>query len=420
MFRLKFILGTFVFAYLISGCKVEDPIADSPCDIGTFTYTTDPKFPKQISLKWGEFNTNSFNKECTVSFSGTFVGRKGPNETDFTNLENVKYPTESYVDTTVKPNTTYEYRIYRWNGDANGNPKYLTVVTPSLPLPSSPGAVVLEYTSPTTATVSWLNNAAGTAEIPVVGTKVYRKSEAETSFTLLATLGATDNVYYDKGLTPDTKYTYQVVRFNNYGDGPTSSVTARTDKFAVYEEVTISGKTWMLKNLDVSTYRNGDVIPEIKNLADWNKATAGAWCYYNFGSAMNPNWGKLYNKYAVDDPRGLAPQGWHIPSKTEWMELITAAGVPGAPKIKATTGWRTPFVASNSTGFTAYPAGGIIRGQFDFNNVNLESYFWIKDPGNGDLRYYIYMQAENNDINIYPDALEGGLHGFSVRCRKDL
>jgi hypothetical protein len=52
--------------------------------------------------------------------------------------------------------------------------------------------------------------------------------------------------------------------------------------------------------------------------------------------------------------------------------------------------------------------------------VNLESYFWIKDPGNGDLRYYIYMQAENNDINIYPDALEGGLHGFSVRCRKDL
>lgn len=420
MFRLKFIFGTLVFAYLISGCKVEDPVADQPCDIGTFTYSTDPKFPKQISLKWGESNTNSFNKECTVSFSGTFVGRKGPNETDYTNLENVKYPTEAYVDTTVKPNTTYEYRIYRWNGDANGNPKYLTVVTPSLPLPSSPGAVLLEVTSLNTILVTWSNHDASTATVPVVGTKVYRKSAADANFTLIATLGATDNSYTDKGLLLDTEYTYQVVRFNNYGDSPVVSQKARTLKMATYEEVTISGHTWMLKNLDVTTYRNGDVIPEIKNLADWNKATTGAWCYYNFESnAGTTVWGKLYNKYAVDDPRGLAPVGYHIPTDMDWMELITAAGMPGAPNIKATTGWKTPFVATNRTGFSAYPAGGIIRGQFDIKNVSTESYFWIKNPGNNDMRYYIYLQAENNDINKYPDALEGGLHGFSVRCRKD-
>lgn len=420
MLRLKILVNILFLSYLLSACKTTDAIVDQPCDIDVFSYTTDAKYPKRISLKWG--GTSYVNKQCTVDFSGTFLGRKGPNDTDYQNLINLAYPNESYVDSTVSPNTEYEYRVYRWYGDAKSGAKYLKLVTPSLPLPSSPGTVVLAYTSPTTATVSWLNNAASTAEIPVVGTKVYRKSEAETSFTLLATLGATDNVYYDKGLTPDTKYTYQVVRFNNYGDGPTSSVTARTDKLAVYEEVTISGKTWMLKNLDVTTYRNGDAIPEIKNLADWNKATTGAWCYYNFESnAGTTVWGKLYNKYAVDDPRGLAPVGWHIPTKLEWMELVTAAGTPGAPKIKATTGWKTPYVASNSTGFSAYPAGGIIRGQFDFKNVSLETYFWTKAPTvSTDLRYYIYMQAENNDINVIPDILDGGLHGFSVRCRKDL
>src|ERR1035437_3981549 len=85
--------------------------------------------------------------------------------------------------------------------------------------------------------------------------------------------------------------------------------------------VTICSQIWMLKNLDVSTYRNGDAIPQVTDSIQWVNLTTGAWCYYNNNSANGPVYGKLYNWYAVNDPRGLAPVGWHVPSHAEWTEL---------------------------------------------------------------------------------------------------
>ena len=78
------------------------------------------------------------------------------------------------------------------------------------------------------------------------------------------------------------------------------------------ETVTIGKQTWMKKNLDVSRYRNGDVIPEVADLSTWVNLTTGAWCYYENKSDNGTTYGKLYNWYAVNDPRGLAPAGWHI------------------------------------------------------------------------------------------------------------
>ena len=89
------------------------------------------------------------------------------------------------------------------------------------------------------------------------------------------------------------------------------------------ETVTIGKQTWMKKNLDVSRYRNGDVIPEVADLSTWVNLTTGAWCYYENKSDNGTTYGKLYNWYAVNDPRGLAPAGWHIPSDAEWTSLIT-------------------------------------------------------------------------------------------------
>jgi hypothetical protein len=82
----------------------------------------------------------------------------------------------------------------------------------------------------------------------------------------------------------------------------------------------------MLYNHDITTYRNGDVIPEVTDNAQWNTLTTGAWCYYNNDSANNADYGKLYNWYAVNDPRGLAPAGWHVPSKDEWSNMVSALG----------------------------------------------------------------------------------------------
>src|ERR1035437_4904310 len=127
--------------------------------------------------------------------------------------------------------------------------------------------------------------------------------------------------------------------------------------------VTICTQSWMLKNLDVSTYRNGDLIPEVTDGSAWSALTAGAWCWYNNDSATNAStYGKLYNWYAVNDPRGLAPTGWHVPSDAEWTTLSTCLGgnavAGGAMKETGTTHWTSPNTgATNSSGFTGLPGG---------------------------------------------------------------
>ncbi len=418
MLKINLLIG-IVCAMLFLACTKDGGGTAAPCGVRTINLKVIS--PSKIKIEWG--GEECYGDEMYDSESGgVYIFRKSATEPDFKEIINLPATNTSYTDSLLSPNTEYTYKIQRWTFFGKSTPKSSSITTSALPLPSSPGAVVTGGYTTTSITVSWLNNAASSAAVPVTGTKVFRKMGAETTYTQIAALSDTARSYVDKGLTPDTEYTYQVYRYNNYGNGPVgTSATVRTNKQAAYAEVTISGKTWMLNNLDVTTYRNGDVIPEIKNLADWNAATTGAWCYYNFvkndGTAV---WGKLYNKFAVDDPRGLAPVGWHIPTKLEWLETITAAGPSGAGKLKVTTSWKTPIASTNSLGFSAYPAGGIIRGQFESSKIMTESYFWTKAPAGSDDRFYIYFNAESNDIGVYPDVLPGGLHGFSVRCRKDL
>jgi uncharacterized protein (TIGR02145 family) len=96
-----------------------------------------------------------------------------------------------------------------------------------------------------------------------------------------------------------------------------------------YDSVTIGKQVWMTKNLEVDEFRNGDPIPQAKSAAQWVKAGENhqpAWCYYKNNPKNGKKYGKLYNWYAVNDPRGLAPKGWHIPRGQECKELLYNLG----------------------------------------------------------------------------------------------
>lgn len=129
------------------------------------------------------------------------------------------------------------------------------------------------------------------------------------------------------------------------------------------QTVQIGDQIWMSKNLDIDTFRNGDMIPEAKTKEEWRKAYSEkkpAWCYYNNDTANGNKYGRLYNWFAVTDPRGLAPQGWHIPHVSEWFEFYSfLGGKKGkiAGKLKSITGWEKEGNGDNSTGFNALPAG---------------------------------------------------------------
>jgi uncharacterized protein (TIGR02145 family) len=108
------------------------------------------------------------------------------------------------------------------------------------------------------------------------------------------------------------------------------------------QTVTIGTQVWMTANLDVSTFRNGDPIPEAKTDEEWERAgklKQPAWCYYDNDPKNGVKYGKLYNWYAVNDLRGLAPVGYHVPTDAEWTTLKKFLGDDAVKKMKSTIGW---------------------------------------------------------------------------------
>ncbi len=193
--------------------------------------------------------------------------------------------------------------------------------------------------------------------------------------------------------------------------------------------VKICNQVWSTKNLDVDKYRNGDPIPKVTNSKQWDTLTTGAYCYYNNSkdSLTNAIYGKLYNWYAVHDERGLAPEGWHIPSYAEFDTLVKCVGgnlvagsqlksiaVKGEPNIPDY--WMPPNSgATNNSGFTGLPGGWRAYGVF--NMLGYQGTWWSATENNP-------LKAWN--LNLYYATIQGHLagnnkqSGFSVRCVKNI
>jgi len=138
----------------------------------------------------------------------------------------------------------------------------------------------------------------------------------------------------------------------------------------VYKTKKIGDQIWMVENLNVSHFRNGDPVPEARTKAEWELAGnehKPAWCYYNNDSANAKQYGKLYNWYAINDPRGLGPAGWRVPNNNEWGEFIEYLGGSNeaGTKMKSSTGWGSTGNGDNSGGFAGLPGGGrLVNGDF--------------------------------------------------------
>ena len=104
-----------------------------------------------------------------------------------------------------------------------------------------------------------------------------------------------------------------------------------------YDSVRIGNQEWMTRNLDVDRFRNGDFIPHVELYEEWEKVGENgqpAWCYYKNSPENGKKYGKLYNWFAVNDPRGLAPEGWHVPTYEEWSILAEFLGAKILQAIK--------------------------------------------------------------------------------------
>jgi uncharacterized protein (TIGR02145 family) len=177
----------------------------------------------------------------------------------------------------------------------------------------------------------------------------------------------------------------------------------------------------MTKNLNVSRYRNGDPIPQVTNPTQWANVTTGAWCYNNNVTSNGAVYGKLYNWYAVNDPRGLAPLGFHVPSEAECTTLVTflqgvTAAAGGKMKETGTTHWTSPNgAATNSSGFTALP-GGYRSYNGVLYNIGPGGFWWTSSEANIESAFDFDLNYQNG--NIFSNGYYK-VSGFSVRCLKD-
>jgi uncharacterized protein (TIGR02145 family) len=220
------------------------------------------------------------------------------------------------------------------------------------------------------------------------------------------------------------KYYYTIITILFFGLLSCSNEETKTEKQSAARptvplqngEVQIGTQIWMTRNLNVSRYRNGDLIPQVTDPTQWANLTTGAWCYYNNDPANGLIYGKLYNWYAVNDTRGLAPSGWHIPSEVDWFELTSFIGgdnIAGT-KMKSTTLWAIPnSLATNSSGFTGLPGG---YRNISFNNINRHGCWWSSREILTNNAEYIYVVNSSSRANR---TINTKRNGYSVRCLKD-
>jgi uncharacterized protein (TIGR02145 family) len=199
----------------------------------------------------------------------------------------------------------------------------------------------------------------------------------------------------------------------------------------VYSSIILNGQEWMSENLLTSKFRNGDVIPTNLNNADWQNSTSAAYAIYGNDASNNAIYGKLYNWYAVADPRGLCPTGWHVPTDAEWTSLenfidpsvsnhptgMGFRGTDAGMKLKAVSPLWTPgsLLNSNLSGFTALPAGRRDNNGV-FYNVGLYSYFWTSTETNSTTAWFRFLSFAYNSSNR---SFLDKIGGFAIRCLKD-
>jgi uncharacterized protein (TIGR02145 family) len=189
-----------------------------------------------------------------------------------------------------------------------------------------------------------------------------------------------------------------------------------------YETVIIGNQEWMAENLKTTRYSNGDLIEHSTDDSYWAYTPVGMWRYYNDSIEHELTYGKWYNWYSVIDTRNICPTGWHVPYNNEWDSLAFFLGgaqiAGGKMKEAGFVHWNNPNVGgTNSSGFTALPAGGINGSNFvNSLNMNNGAEFWsssIFDQNSGVKRY----------LNSYNTNLGGGPagknNGLSVRCLKN-
>ena len=176
----------------------------------------------------------------------------------------------------------------------------------------------------------------------------------------------------------------------------------------------------MSENLKVTKYKDGTAIPTGHSNSVWSNLSSGAYAVYDDDDVNTDTYGFLYNWYAVDDSRIIAPDGWHVPTDDEWTTLTDYLGgtsvAGGKMKETGTEHWGSPNTdATNESGFTALPGGyRFTSGGYIFQGY--DGYFWSSTESNSNDAWCRLLLYDKSDVSRYNGNKK---YGFSLRCVRD-
>jgi uncharacterized protein (TIGR02145 family) len=198
----------------------------------------------------------------------------------------------------------------------------------------------------------------------------------------------------------------------------------------LYKTVEINGTQWMAENLKTDSYANGDAIAFNLNNSQWQNISTGAWSNYDNNASAECPYGKLYNWYAVSDPRGICPTGWRVPSLSDWNNLVTfldesadttcslctqSTIAGGALKSANIAFWETNIDATNASGFSALPSG-FRSSNGSFANAGYLGFYWTSTDYSSNSAYSSILYY--NSANLRSNG-NNKRTGFAVRCIQD-
>jgi uncharacterized protein (TIGR02145 family) len=200
----------------------------------------------------------------------------------------------------------------------------------------------------------------------------------------------------------------------------------------VYKTVKIGSQVWMAENLKVTRYRNGDPIPNVTGASEWKRLSTGAYCNYDNNSSNASTYGRLYNWYAVNDRRNIAPAGWHVPTDEEWRQLEEYLGMSqskenetgwrgsdegGKLKERGTAHWKSPNNgATNSSGFSVLPGGYRYYLDSAYITMSATGHWWSAAACYSNYAWYRYLHY---DYSAVARDYGNKRSGFSVRLLRD-
>lgn len=188
----------------------------------------------------------------------------------------------------------------------------------------------------------------------------------------------------------------------------------------VYHFDTIGNQVWMRENLKVTHFRNGESIPYVPDTNVWTKLKTPGYCNSHNSDSLADIYGRLYNWYAANDQRGICPEGWHVATSPEWVELVNYLGgetIAGGKLMETgTLHWDANSIATNESGFTALPGG--YRSEYNgwYNSIGQYAYWWTGTEIDSLWAIYGRIFYSDGHFNRNTEVKDAG---YCVRCIND-